>query len=143
MSATSVAGSCHCGAVKFTLRFPTKFFAHCHCDDCRRAHGAPVVSWVGIPEDQFVIEQGTDDLVRYDSSAAAWRQFCRHCGTTLTFAGDRWPGEIHIAAANLEGPVDREPQAHVYFDRSPDWFEVGDELPRLGGESGVQPLTGN
>lgn len=136
----SVGGSCHCGAIKFTVAFPTRFFAHCYCADCRRAHGAPVVSWIGVPEQQLTYEQGEDALVRYESSAAAWRHFCRHCGTTLLFGGERWPGEVHIAAANLDGPVDREPAAHVYYDRRLPWFSAGDELPRLGGDNGVQPL---
>lgn len=138
--AEEVAGRCHCGAVRFRVRFPTKFFVHCHCEDCRRAHGAAFVTWVGVPDAQFILEQGTAALVRYRSSETAWRQFCRECGTTLTFGGDRWPGEIHIAAGTLEGALDREPQAHVYFDRAVDWIEVSDALPRLGGSSGTTPL---
>lgn len=141
MSNESVSGSCHCGAVKFTVAFPSKFVAHCHCADCRRAHGAPVVSWLGVMESQLSYDQGEDALVRYDSSDAAWRHFCRHCGTTLLFGGERWPGEVHIAAANLDGPLDREPQAHVYYDRRLSWFEIPDALPKLGGEHGVTPLT--
>jgi hypothetical protein len=138
-----VGGSCHCGAVRFRIRFPTRFFAHCHCDDCRRAHGAAFVSWVGVPETQLELDAGAaEHLVRYDSSPAASRQFCRRCGTTLTFAGERWPNEIHVVAASLHGPIDREPQAHTYFDRAVDWVHLADDLPRLGGATGVEPLVG-
>lgn len=140
MEEPGVSGGCHCGAVRFRIRFPTKFFAHCHCADCRRAHGAAFVSWVGVPAAQFRVDQGTEQLVRYDSSSAAWRQFCGRCGTTLTFAGDRWEGEVHVVAANLNGPVDREPQAHTYFDRAVDWVQPADDLPRLGGATGIKPL---
>jgi hypothetical protein len=135
-----VTGGCHCGAVRFRIRFPTRFFAHCHCHDCRRAHGAAFVSWVGVPLDHWSVEAGEEDLVRYDSSPAAWRQFCRKCGSTLTFAGDRWPGEIHVVAANLDGPLDRDPQVHVYFDRRVSWVAPADDLPRRGGVSGGEPL---
>jgi hypothetical protein len=137
--AEGVHGACHCGAVRFFVEFPTRFFAHCHCEDCRRAHGAAFVSWVGVPLAQFSIDAGADDLARYDSSSDAWRQFCRRCGTTLTFAGERWPGEVHVVAANLDGPLDRAPAAHVYADRAVDWVTLGDTLPRLGGPDGTSP----
>ena len=29
-------------------RFPSRFVAHCHCESCRRAHGAAFVTWVGL-----------------------------------------------------------------------------------------------
>jgi hypothetical protein len=40
----------------------------------------------------------------------------------------------------MESSIDRAPQMHVFFsDRAP-WIEVGDSLPRLGGESGLEPV---
>ena len=35
-----VGGSCLCGAVRFEVTLPSKFCAHCHCGNCRKAHGA-------------------------------------------------------------------------------------------------------
>jgi len=33
-------GSCHCGAVSFTLESPTPFpYMHCHCSICRKTAG--------------------------------------------------------------------------------------------------------
>ena len=87
------------------------------------------------------VEKGEDELVRYDSSARAWRRFCRRCGSTLTFEGERWPGEVHVVVANLDGPLDRAPQAHSYFDCAVEWVRPADDLPRLGGETGNQPLA--
>jgi len=98
------------------------------------------VTFVGVPASQFTVEQGAEDLVRYDSSAAAWRKFCRRCGSTLTFEGKRWPDEVHVVLANVDGPVDRAPQAHSYWDDRVDWVELGDQLPRLGGPQGNQPI---
>jgi hypothetical protein len=36
--------------------------------------------------------------------------------------------------------IDREPQLHTYFDSRASWVEIGDELPRLGGKTGLEPL---
>ena len=30
----------------------------------------------------------------------------------------------------IRGPVDREPQCHVFYDQRAEWVEVGDSLPR-------------
>jgi len=99
------------------------------------------VTFCGVVAERFVIEQGAEDLVRYDSSASAWRRFCRKCGSTLTFEGARWPDEVHVVLANVEGAIDRAPQAHCYFDHAVDWVQLGDDLPRLGGPDGNQPLS--
>jgi hypothetical protein len=42
--------------------------------------------------------------------------------------------------ANLHGPIDREPQLHVYFDDRAEWVAVDDGLPRLGGKTGLEPI---
>jgi hypothetical protein len=133
-------GACLCGTVKFEVTPPTKWCAHCHCSMCRRAHGAGVVTWVGVPEAQFRVTAGESAVVRYDSSPGAYRRFCGKCGTQLFFAGKRWPGEVHIALATFEGDIDRQPQAHAYFDRHVGWLPWDDALPKYGGSSGTEPL---
>src|SRR3546814_3530323 len=50
----------------------------------------------------------------YASSPGAERGFCSRCGSSLAFRSTRWPGELHLAVANLAGPADRAPQAHVF-----------------------------
>jgi hypothetical protein len=40
----------------------------------------------------------------------------------------------------MQAPIDREPQAHVYYDCRVDWIEDLAELPRLGGVGGSQKL---
>lgn len=107
---------------------------------CRHAHGAAFVTFCGVPATRFTIVQGADELVRYDSSATAWRRFCRKCGSTLTFEGERWPDEVHVVLANVDDPIDRTPQAHCFFDGAVPWVQLADALPRLGGPGGNEPL---
>ena len=139
MTATTVPGSCLCGAVSFEVELPSLWCAHCHCSMCRRAHGAPFVTWAGFPRDRVRVRAG-EELASYRSSPPARRSFCRACGSPLFFESERWPGEIHVALAALHGAIDRAPGAHVFFsDRAP-WLEVADALPRRGGASGIEPL---
>ena len=107
---------------------------------CRRAHGAAFVTFCGVLSSRFTIVQGAEELVRYDSSPTAWRRFCRKCGSTLTFEGERWPDEVHVVLANVDDPIDRTPQAHCFFDGGVPWVQLADALPRLGGPGGNEPL---
>jgi hypothetical protein len=135
-----IEGGCLCGAVRFALTLPTKWCAHCHCSMCRRAHGAVYVTFVGVPASRFRILQGEEAMHRYPSSPEAVRTFCRDCGSTMLFEGSRWPDEVHVARACIDGPIDREPQAHVYFDDRADWLDLDADLPRLGGPNGNTPI---
>lgn len=128
---TQLAGGCLCGAVRYEVGTPTLFVAHCHCDYCRRAHGAAFVTWVGAAESRFRLVAGADLLRWHTSSARSRRGFCANCGTTLFFASTLCPGEVHVTRASFDGDVDREPQLHCFWDQRADWVEMGDQLPRV------------
>ncbi|HSN70239.1 MAG TPA: GFA family protein [Steroidobacteraceae bacterium] len=128
--AQTVDGGCLCGQVRFRIGLPTLWAAHCHCTLCRRAHGAAFVTWVGVAAERFAVVAGAQGLVRYPSSPGAVRTFCGRCGSTLFFQSTRWPGEVHVVLANLDGPIDREPDAHVYWADHVAWGDFrGRELP--------------
>ena len=125
-------GACLCGAVHFEVAGATKWCAHCHCTMCRRAHGAAFVTYVGVHEHDLSLE-GEEHLRWYSSSDDAERGFCTVCGTTLFFRGQRLPGEMHIVRSNFEGPIDREPATHVFYNTHVDWVRLADDLPRQPG----------
>jgi hypothetical protein len=125
-------GGCLCGYVRFRVEWPSQWVAHCHCTLCRRAHGAGYVTWFGMAEDRARIHDDAGSLRWYASSPGAERGFCARCGSSLFFRSERWPGELHITLANLDGPADRVPQAHVFWDTHVDWAagDPQDGLPR-------------
>ena len=126
-------GGCLCGAVRFVAEGPPLWVAHCHCHSCRRHAGAAVTTYVGYGNDR-VTWQGNRAV--YESSPGARRGFCPTCGSTLTYAGDRFPDEIHIHVSAFDEP-DRFPaQVHVNFAEKVSWFDVRDDLNRCKGFSG-------
>ncbi len=131
----AVHGGCYCGGVRFRATLPSLFCAHCHCRNCRRAHGAAFVTYAGFPEGRFAITAGEELLVRYRTDTGATRSFCRLCGTTLLYEGPRWAGEVHVALACMDEEIDRLPQAHVNVDHKAGWWSFDDTLPRRGGTS--------
>lgn len=127
------SGSCFCGAIRFSATLPSKWCAHCHCSMCRKAHGAGYVTWVGFEADQVRITCDEDILTWFDSSAGAQRGFCGKCGSSLFFRSERWAGELHIALACMDEPIDRQPQANVFFDEHVDWMPVDNTLKQVDG----------
>lgn len=130
----TVTGGCFCGAVKFTLRLPSKWCAHCHCSMCRRIHGAGYVTWVGFDEGHFNLDEGEQALRWFRSSAEAQRGFCSACGSSMLFKSQRWAGEIHVARGCIDGPIDREPQAHAFHDTHVNWMPLDDALAIYRGD---------
>ena len=137
---TAFAGGCLCGAVRFKVTPPTKWCAHCHCSLCRRAHGAAFVTWFGVDKALFELVSGADVIGWYQSTSEARRGFCSRCGSTMLFESERWADETHIVLACMDGPIDRMPQGHVFYDSHVDWITLGDDLGRRGGPTGVEPL---
>jgi hypothetical protein len=135
----SMSGGCYCGAVRFHVAPPTQFCAHCHCSMCRRSHGAGYVTWIAVPRSQFRLLAGEQQLTHFRSSDHGTRSFCATCGSTLFCESTRHPDRIDIVLANFDGPIDVQPQAHIFFDDRVDWVRVADDLPRLGGASGLEP----
>jgi hypothetical protein len=129
---SEVEGGCLCGDVRFSARLPSKWVAHCHCSLCRRSAGAAFVTWVGLEDRAVEVDDGHGRLAWYASSARGERGFCRRCGSTLFFRSPRWPGELHVTLANFDGPVDKVPQVHVFWDTHVAWAGVdpNDGLPR-------------
>ncbi len=130
MTASGATGSCLCGAVRFEFGLPPKWVAHCHCTQCQRAHGAAFVTWVGVDEARWRVDDPQHALAWYASSAKARRGFCLRCGSSLFFRSSRWPGEVHVARANVATPLAELPRAHAFYETHVDWFAVRDELPK-------------
>lgn len=137
----SWTGGCYCGNVRYRVRGPAKFVAHDHCSICRRIAGAAFVTWCGFLEAQFELIEGGAYLTTYASTPAATRQFCSRCGSHLLFRSSRWPGEVHVTLSTVDDPTGLTPRAHVFTSDRVPWHDILDDLPRLGGTSGVEPVV--
>ena len=67
-------GGCHCGAVRYETKGEAITHALCHCSDCLRHAGAPMVGWAMFPESQITITKGQTKT--YKSSEHGRREFC-------------------------------------------------------------------
>jgi hypothetical protein len=100
---------------------------------CRKTHGAGYVTWVGFETGQVKITDTGAQLAWFDSSTGAQRGFCKTCGSSLFFRSERWAGELHIALGSMDEPIDRQPQANVFFDKHVDWMPIDASLKQVDG----------
>lgn len=133
---TALAGGCLCGAVRYEIRAPL-VSCHCHCSLCRRASGAPFVTWTSVVNRDFRWTRGEPKTVR--SSAWATRLFCSACGTPLMFQVDAQAqsadGTLDIASATLDDPGAISPTAHIWVSARLPWPDLPqDGLTRFDGD---------
>lgn len=133
-------GKCLCGAVSYKVTGPLKFICHDHCSICRKASGAPFVTWTGVEseEDQFELIQGFEYLTKYKSSDHGRREFCSECGTQLFFRSTKTPGEIHLTTSPIQEVLMAD--KHIFYSEKVEGLDFQDELPKYGGESGFELL---
>ena len=120
-------GQCHCGAVSYEMPTETIHKALCHCSDCRRHSGAPVVAWGLVERDQLKVDGETK---AYASSENGRRHFCPECGTSLFYTNDViFPGKIDVQLATLDDPDAIRPDAQIQTAERIGWMERLHEMP--------------
>ena len=124
------AGGCHCGAVRYELEGPPNDVALCHCTDCRKNAGAPVMAWAGYDADKFRVTKGAPKIFRM--SPVSERQFCGDCGAGLTYANSEMlPGKIEVQSCTLDDPEAMPPQIHIQVAERLSWMHPTYKLPEI------------
>ena len=126
--AVSQSGGCHCGAIRYRVAGEPLTHALCHCRDCRRHAGAPMVGWTMYPSPALEIVSGTPKI--YASSENGRRHFCPDCGTGLFYTNDKMlPGIIDIQSATYDDPEAVPARLHIQTAERIGWMERAHELP--------------
>jgi len=81
-----------------------------------------VSAYAGFERDHVLFTQG--QLSTYESSAGVKRGFCAACGSTLTYEGARWPGEIHFHVGAFDLPQDFPPKGQAFAEEGVPWLHV-------------------
>jgi hypothetical protein len=124
----TITGGCHCGAIRYRAEGEAIVHALCHCSDCRRSAGAPMVGWTMYKADAVQVTKGTPKV--YNSSENGRRHFCPECGTGLFYVNTQMlPGIIDIQSATYDDPSAVPAQAHIQVAERIGWMERAHELP--------------
>ena len=120
------SGSCRCGAIRFAASASPLFSGYCHCEDCRRAGGAPVIAFVGFRRAD--VDWSGEEPARYGEPPVE-RLFCRTCGAPLGYRDERLADRIYLYTCALDRPQDHPPQSHSYAGERLPWLRLHDGLP--------------
>jgi hypothetical protein len=96
-----LTGGCQCGAIRFALKAAPLRVSICHCRMCQKASGAPFASFADIDKSHFSWTRGQPAAFR--SSSIAERDYCRDCGTPLSFRRIDGP-RIEILTGTFDRP---------------------------------------
>lgn len=125
-------GSCHCGAVTFTVdAYAPVPFARCYCSICRKTAGAGgyainLGAWA-----KTLAVKGEEHLSVYrarledGSISPARRHFCSRCGSPLWAFDPRWPELVHPHASAIDTPLPEPPEiTHLMLGSKAGWVDV-------------------
>ena len=124
------SGQCLCGAIRYQLSGEPKSVALCHCADCRRSAGAPMVAWAMFPEAALTLTQGTPKTI--NSSGTAMRSFCADCGSGLFYRNEKnLPGIVDVQSGTLDDPNALPPAVQVQTAERLGWMKQFHDLPEF------------
>ena len=121
-------GGCHCGAIRYEVSAAPFDADYCHCRDCQKTSGAPVVAWMDFQKDQ--VTWSGNEPAEYKSSEYIRRGFCPQCGSTLSYRSTRYPDYFTLSIASLDEPDRVKPNYHIHTDSQVSWLSIDDDCER-------------
>lgn len=129
-------GSCHCGAVRFSLESRGAApYQRCYCSICRKTQGGGgfAINLGGDAKSLRVTGRKAVSVYRALLPAKdgrrrlrspAERHFCSVCGSALWAFDSRWPALIHPFASAIDTPLPLPPQrTHLMLGSKAGWVE--------------------
>ncbi|AKA24993.1 GFA family protein [Pseudomonas chlororaphis] len=130
-------GSCHCGAVHFSLASAHPYpYQRCYCSICRKTQGGGGYA-INLGGDAASLKvRGRQHISIYHARikapgaqrarrSSAERHFCSLCGSGLWLFSPQWPELIHPFASAIDTPLPVPPEhTHLMLDSRAPWVEI-------------------
>ena len=122
-------GSCHCGAIKFSVELPDIVQAqNCNCSICNKTGFVHVI----VPKSRFTLLQGADNITTYTfNTGVAKHTFCKTCGVKPFYTPRSNPDGIDI---NLRCLDQQPPQVELEDFDGQHWEQHAAGLRHLSQE---------
>ncbi|KAE9397796.1 hypothetical protein BT96DRAFT_921242 [Gymnopus androsaceus JB14] len=134
---TELKGSCHCGAVRFTVQSSTPVpYQLCVCSICRKVGGVGGSINLGGHSETLKILQGKEHISVYNAvmhrdtpdekRTSSERNFCSKCSSMLWLYDKHWPELIHPFASAIDSPELQPPETMVCvkLDSKPEYVRL-------------------
>jgi hypothetical protein len=127
-------GSCHCGAVRFSVESHTPYpYLWCYCSICRKTAGGGGYAINIMGEAKTLKVEGRRHLSVYRAKLSprarkpspGRRHFCRRCGSALWVWDPRWPEWIYPFASAMDTPLPKpKERQHIFLASKPAWVDL-------------------
>jgi hypothetical protein len=118
-----LAGSCFCGAVRFTVDSTTPYpYRRCYCARCRKTAGGTGAAANILAQASTMRVDGADALTEYAGPDTTRTRFCSVCGSALYLTIDAAPDFVYPFASAVDTPLPEPPErVHVFTAEAPAW----------------------
>lgn len=130
-------GSCHCGAVRFSLRSRHPYpYQRCYCSICRKTQGgggyainlsgdAGTLRVSGARHKRIYRAKLREPGEKRSHRSTAERHFCVRCGSALWLFSPEWPELVHPFASAIDTKLPVPPQrTHLMLAYKAPWVTV-------------------
>jgi len=144
--AMKLEGSCHCGAVTFSVdAYAPVPFLRCYCSICRKTDGGGGYA-INLGAHMKTLKvKGKQHIKVYrakmredgkkTTTSTGQRNFCGKCGSCLWLYDPAWPDLLHPFAAVIDTPLPKAPEhVNMMLDFKANWADV----PKGKGEKHVR-----
>ena len=122
-------GRCSCGVVRYSLEADLGPLVNCHCQYCRRAHGAAFATVSLVQSADFRLTSG-ENVVREYRNPEGSRYFCERCGSRLFNRPRSSDKVLSLVVASLDEEPEQKPVMHVNVESKAGWYDILDDLPQ-------------
>jgi hypothetical protein len=118
-----LAGSCFCGAVRFTVETRTPYpYRRCYCGRCRKTAGGTGAAANILAQASTLALDGADALTEYAAPDTTRTRFCSRCGSALYLTIDAAPDFVYPFASAVDTELPEPPErVHVFTVEAPAW----------------------
>ncbi|KAI0309750.1 Mss4-like protein [Amylostereum chailletii] len=136
-------GSCHCGAVKYSVQSSTPVpYQLCCCSICRKVGGYAGAVNLGADYETLKIE-GEENITKYqavkdrgtkeEEKCTSFRSFCSKCSSMLWLWDPTWPELVHPFASSVDEPELKVPHEMtcLMLGSKPAWVPLPEGKKKL------------
>ena len=118
-----LAGSCYCGAVRFTVDSRTPYpYRRCYCARCRKTAGGTGAAANVLAQASTLSVEGTGAMTEFAAPDTTRTRFCSRCGSALYLTIDAAPDFVYPFASAIDTPLPDPPErVHVFTHEAPAW----------------------
>ena len=132
-------GRCYCGVVRYELDGELGPLVNCHCQYCRRAHGAAFSTVSPVRSVDFRFTSG-EEAVREYRNPEGFRYFCGCCGGRLFNRPMSTDEVLLLVVATLDAEPEQKPVVHINVESKASWHDILDDLPQY---QALPPVPGS